>query len=294
LLAERFEPTRIQLASGEFCDIGHPDSVFIHDHQLLIIDRVEAAGQVIRSYRFVDMQLIKDVIPIRLAGPQTPRDELADHEIMVPATRFISWMESLLSLMAAGLICTIVAFSGMSLYLNTGKTEGIEDIGALIAWGLLILIEVVLLLRIARFYQKRLYPLPLLYALAYEPPTAAVTRFALAGFWLAHAIAGVFAFAWVELFFFSINGGRGIRENWFNDMILLIFVWAGTHASMMFFLLTVRSGGATPRMLRRFWRFRVVIDISIVTGVALFPDMLLVLLRPISQLTRNLQYLIGH
>ena len=293
LSVETFEPLRILLASGTYCDVHHPDSIFIHDRQLLIIDRIDLGASSIRSYRFVDPQLVKDVVPVRLADVQSSADELSDREIITPAARMIDWIESLLALLATALICLIVAFSGVSIYLNIGKAAAIYDVTALLTWAVLIAIEMILLVRFIRFYERRLYPLPLFYALAYDPPTAGPARLALAVFWLMHATAGVLSFAWAHYFFYTANLGRPTADHLLDDIVLLIFISAGAHASMTFFLLTARSAGATPRIVRNLWRFRVLIDLFVVGSVLAFPEWILVLLRPLNLLMRNLQYLIG-
>jgi hypothetical protein len=294
LAAKDFEPLRIHLASGTFCDILHPDSIFIHDRQLLIIDRVDPGGNIIRAYRFLDPQLIQNLIPLRLATTESHADELSNRELIAPAARAIDWLESLLALLATALICAIVAFSGVSIYLNVGNATFVDDAAALLIWTILIVIELVLLVRVARFYQKRLYPLPLLYALAHEPPRFTLARLALAAFWLAHATAGVLAFAWIDFSLSAINRGRTAADRWLDDVVLLILVSAGAHASMTFFLLAARSIGATPRILRRLWTFRILIDLLVVGSVILFPTWLPLFLRPLSLVLRNLRFLIGH
>src|SRR5688500_9567437 len=108
LAAEPFEPLRIRLASGAFCDVRHADSVFVHEHQLLVIDRADAGARVIPAYRFIDPQVVRDVVPLRLAEAQPQADEL--REIIAPAARVVDWLESLLALLATALICAVVAF----------------------------------------------------------------------------------------------------------------------------------------------------------------------------------------
>lgn len=288
-----FEPLRIHLASGTFCDIRHPDSAFVHRGQLLIIDRVDPGARTINAYHFLDPQLIKSVLPLRLVPPESPADELSDREIILPAARALDWVESLLALLATFLICAIVAFSGISLYLGAGKGPLINDIVSLSVWAVLIGIEIVLLLRIVRFYNKRLYPLALLYALANEPPSHAAGRLALAAFWLTHGLAGISAFAYLQSFFVENSLRRSSVDRWFEEAILVLLVSAGAHASMMFFLLAARAAGGTPRILRRLWRFRIVLDAAVVSTVLLSPTWLPHLLRPLVMLLRNLRYLLG-
>jgi hypothetical protein len=264
--ADPFEPFRLHLATGDVIDVLFDDSVFIHGKQLLIIERTGDGRRAIRSYRFVDPRLLDRIEAISGAAAQPLTFRLPDISgVRAPVRRAVDWLESILALTASALIAFLVALLGLGtfVYLGSSKSTPITDMALLGGWAVLLLFEIFLLLRLSWFFGRRLYPLPLLYALAKEPPRFTFSRLAMGLIWLGHGFIGVIAFIWLEQIIRFTYEDQRTTFSLFAIIFGLIAVCAGAHASMMFFLLAARSIGATPQGVRRLWRLRLGVDLTV-------------------------------
>src|SRR5262249_40160927 len=145
-----------------------------------------------------DAQLVSKVTPLRQIDGRPSINPMPLPSTLAPSLPFLDWCESILSLVCVSLICVLAALSGVGIFIVTGRGDMGNDITGVVGCAAVMVIELLLLSRLVRFYAKRLYPLPLLYALAFEPPKLRLARWVVAAFWLAHGMLGIFAFSWLE------------------------------------------------------------------------------------------------
>jgi hypothetical protein len=220
----------------------------------------------IRSFRVIDVRTIETILPLdvpqyREPGLLTP---VPPHSSWV---RSFHWLESLLAMLATALICAIVAMVGLGVYVSGGPGDAIGDGMIIVGWAVLIGYELRLLYRIVRFYHKRLYPLPLLYAVAQPVRSSHPLRYLAATSWLVHALVGILAFTWLKLWIDFALAGPDLLQRWLGLAVDLMVLIAGAHACVMFILLALREAGAGSDVIQRAWSARFMIDLLIV-GIA--------------------------